>query len=117
MKLQWFLLVALVILFSGCATTTPPSSSVQPEASTIVQEQPCSMLRELDYKLNPHRYQHEFEKCDVSIDDETLTENYLLSLALTGNFEQLHSSTLFAMFHMDAPQTQQWRLWIEENHL
>ncbi|HFK4418714.1 TPA: hypothetical protein ACGTRQ_003799 [Vibrio parahaemolyticus] len=118
MKLQWFRLTALVVLFSGCATTTPPSSQVQSEAATTAhEEQPCSTLRELDYQLHPHRYQLEFEECDASIDDETLIENYLLSLVLTGHFKQLHSSTLFAKLHMDAQQTQQWRLWIEDNHL
>ncbi len=120
MKRQGFLFVATVVLLSGCATTTS-STSVQPERPTATEQsqsqQPCSALRELDYTLYPHRYQHEFEECDAAIKDEALTENYLWSLALTGHFEQLHSSTLFATLHMDAQQSQQWRLWIEENHL
>lgn len=87
----------------GCAET--PSD----ETISCVQT-----LSTLDVFAQPYEYQRAFEQCDEPIELPELVQRYVQALVSTGQFEALHSPSLFHD-NIDVSLASQWTAWIEAN--
>ncbi|EHH1078761.1 hypothetical protein J7I01_004455 [Vibrio parahaemolyticus] len=91
------------MMLVGCAGT--------PSDTTLSCVQTLSTL---DVFVQPHEYQRTFEQCNESIEQPELVQRYVQALVSTGQFEALHSPSLFHD-NVDVSLVSQWTTWVEAN--